>query len=82
MYICSTVPSFGEQKAQLPVVHGIWFLGLGNVNITTSAVKKFRYDINSTVDYVDPRAYYTFYGMAATVVTWIVPREIILLILP
>jgi hypothetical protein len=33
-----------------------------NVNITSSAVKKFKYDINSTTDYVDPRAYYTFYG--------------------
>jgi starch-binding outer membrane protein, SusD/RagB family len=40
--------------------YGFW--DWANVNITTSAVKKFRYDINSTVDYVDPRAFCTFYG--------------------
>ena len=33
-----------------------------NVNITSSAVKKFKYDINSTTGYVDPRASCTFYG--------------------
>jgi hypothetical protein len=40
--------------------YGFW--DWGNVNITTSAVQKFQYDINSTTAYVDPRAYYTFYG--------------------
>jgi len=40
--------------------YGFW--DWSNVNITTSAVKKFRYNINSTVDYVDPRAIHTFYG--------------------
>jgi len=40
--------------------YGCW--DWANVNITTSAVKKFRYNINSTVDYVDPRANLTFYG--------------------
>ena len=34
----------------------------GNANITSSAVKKFKYDINSTTGYIDPRAAYTFYG--------------------
>jgi starch-binding outer membrane protein, SusD/RagB family len=38
------------------------FMDWGNVNITSSAVKKFKYDINSTTGYVDPRAAYTFYG--------------------
>lgn len=40
--------------------YGCW--DWANVNITESAVNKFRYNINSIVDYVDPRAYYTFYG--------------------
>ena len=38
------------------------FMDWGNVNITSSAVKKFKYDINSTTGYIDPRAAYTFYG--------------------
>jgi len=33
-----------------------------NVNITRSAVEKYKYDINSTVGYIDPRAHSTFYG--------------------
>lgn len=40
--------------------YGCW--DWANVNITKSAVKKFKYDINSTTDYIDPRAYSTFYG--------------------
>jgi hypothetical protein len=40
--------------------YGFW--DWGNVNITTSAVHKFKYDINSTTGYVDPRAFNTFYG--------------------
>lgn len=40
--------------------YGFW--DWGNVNITSSAVKKFKYDINATTGYVDPRAFYTFYG--------------------
>lgn len=38
------------------------FMDWGNANITSSAVKKFKYNINSTADYIDPRASYTFYG--------------------
>jgi hypothetical protein len=38
------------------------FMDWGNVNITSSAVKKFKYDINSTTGYIDPRSAYTFYG--------------------
>ncbi len=38
------------------------FMDWGNVNITSSAVKKFKYNINSTTGYIDPRAGYTFYG--------------------
>lgn len=40
--------------------YGFW--DWGNVNITTSAVKKFRYNINAQTNYVDPRAFHTFYG--------------------
>lgn len=40
--------------------YGFW--DWGNVNISTAAVHKFRYNINSLTDYVDPRAYMTFYG--------------------
>jgi starch-binding outer membrane protein, SusD/RagB family len=40
--------------------YGFW--DWGNVNITTSAVSKFKYNINSVTDYVDPRAFNTFYG--------------------
>jgi len=40
--------------------YGFW--DWSNVDITTSAVDKFKYDINATADYVDPRAFYTFYG--------------------
>jgi len=40
--------------------YGCW--DWANVNITTSAVKKFKYNINAVVDYIDPRAFNTFYG--------------------
>ena len=39
-----------------------WF----NVFVSNSLVESFTYDINGTADYVDPRAYYTFYGDAAS----------------
>jgi hypothetical protein len=35
-----------------------WF----NVFVSNSLVEAFKYDINSTTDYLDPRAFHTFYG--------------------
>ncbi len=39
-----------------------WF----NVFVSESLVSSFTYDINETSDYVDPRAFHTFYGDAAS----------------
>jgi starch-binding outer membrane protein, SusD/RagB family len=40
--------------------YGCW--DWANVNITQAAVHKFKYEINGAADYVDPRAFMTFYG--------------------